>query len=109
MRRRASAMQVAAIVLGAALLVWPAIVNRYPIMFSDTGAFLHQTSGPLMIWDKPYVYGPFLHAFHLRLSLWGPLAAQGLIMSHLLWLTQRCLRGAALPRCISRSPSPSRR
>jgi hypothetical protein len=85
----------AAILAGALLLCWPAFLNGYPLVFSDTGAFLHQTLGPLVIWDKPHVYGPFLHLFHWRLTLWGPLLAQGLMLSWLLWLTQRALRGAA--------------
>ncbi|MBR0683914.1 hypothetical protein GXW74_25805 [Roseomonas eburnea] len=50
-----------------------------------------------MLWDKPWIYGPFLHTFHWRVTLWGPLVAQALIVSHLLWLTQRVLRGAAPP------------
>lgn len=85
----------AAILLGGILLVWPAFLNGYPLVFSDTGGFLHQTLGPLMLWDKPWVYGPFLHLFHWRLTLWLPLAAQALIVSHLLWLAQRALRGEA--------------
>lgn len=85
----------AAILAGALLLVWPAFLNGYPLVFSDTGAFLHQTLGPLVIWDKPHVYGPLLHLFHWRLTLWGPLLAQGLMLSWLLWLAQRALRGAA--------------
>ncbi len=90
-----------AILCGAALLLWPAFLNGYPLVFSDTGAFLHQTApppgGPLVIWDKPHVYGPLLHLFHWRLTLWLPLAAQGLLVSWLLWLTQRALRGSATP------------
>ena len=86
-----------AVPCGAALLIWPAFFNGYPLLFSDSGGFLHQTLGPLMLWDKPYVYGPFLHAFHWRISLWGPVIAQGLILSHLLWLTQRVVRGHATP------------
>jgi hypothetical protein len=50
-----------------------------------------------MLWDKPYIYGPFLHAFHWRISLWGPVIAQGLMLSHLLWLTQRVMRGTVTP------------
>ena len=87
----------AAILAGAALLLWPALMNGYPLVFSDTGGFLHQTLGPLMLWDKPWVYGPVLHLFHWRVSLWLPLVAQGLVVSHLLWLTQRALRGVAAP------------
>jgi hypothetical protein len=87
----------AAVILGAALLIWPALFNGYPLLFSDSGGFLHQTLGPLMLWDKPYIYGPFLHAFHWRISLWGPVIAQGLMLSQLLWLTQRVMRGDAQP------------
>ena len=86
-----------AVLAGALLLIWPAFFNGYPLLFSDSGGFLHQTLGPLMLWDKPYVYGPFLHVFHWRISLWGPVVAQGLILSHLLWLTQRVMRGDAAP------------
>ena len=50
-----------------------------------------------MLWDKPYIYGPFLHAFHWHISLWGPVIAQGLILSHLLWVTLRVMRGDAKP------------
>jgi len=98
---RAPLRLVGALLAGALLLVWPAFLNGYPVVFSDTGAFLHQTapppSGPLVIWDKPHVYGPLLHLFHWRVTLWGPLLAQGLMLSWLLWLAQRALRGIATP------------
>src|SRR5208283_2948669 len=61
------------IATGALLLCWPAIVNRYPILFSDTHAYLVQASQPVMVWDKPWVYGPFL------------------LVSHLLWLTRKAI------------------
>ncbi|WP_424813302.1 hypothetical protein [Roseococcus sp. YIM B11640] len=85
-----------AVLLGGLLLIWPAFVNRYPIIFSDTGAFLDQTVTPLMIWDKPWIYGPFAWIFHQHLTLWGVVVAQGLIVSHLLWLLARTL-GLASP------------
>jgi len=84
----------AAILAAAPLLVWPALYNGYPLLFSDTGGFLAQTLVPLMLWDKPWVYGPFLHLFHWRVSLWLPLAAQALVVSHMLWLTGRVIWGA---------------
>lgn len=82
---------------GAALLLWPAALNGYPLVFSDTGAFLAQTVLGWAVWDKPFVYGPALHAFHWRLTLWLPALAQGLLLSWLLWLTQRAVRGEAWP------------
>jgi len=89
---------VAAILAGAAMLGWPALLNGYPILFSDTGAFLAQTAIPAMIWDKPYVYGPFLALFAAGVTLWGPVLAVLLGLSHLLWLAQRAVRGVATAR-----------
>ncbi|MCB4823780.1 hypothetical protein [Roseicella aerolata] len=85
-----------AILAGAALLLWPAALNGYPLVFSDTGAFLAQTIQAWPVWDKPFIYGPALHAFHGRATLWLPMAAQGLALSWLLWLAQRVL-GKAMP------------
>ena len=75
---------------GAVLLVWPALLNGYPIVFSDTNAFLLQAGRPQMFFDKPWIYGPFLLALHGNTTLWLPLAGQGLIVSHVLWLLLRC-------------------
>jgi len=92
----------ASVILGGLILIWPAFVNGYPLVFSDTGAFLHQTLGPLVIWDKPHVYGPLIHASHIRVTLWGPSVAQGALLSWLLWLLQRALWGntSSLPHLV---------
>jgi hypothetical protein len=94
-------MPILALFLGGMLFLWPAFLNGYPLVFSDTAAFLHQVapppSGPLAIWDKPYVYGPILLALSWRISLWPAVLAQGLMLSWLLWLIQRVLCGAARP------------
>ncbi|WP_149538908.1 hypothetical protein [Siccirubricoccus phaeus] len=86
---------------GAALLLWPAALNGYPLLFSDTGAFLAQTVQGWAVWDKPFIYGPALHLFHGRVTLWGPVAAQALALSWLLRLTARVLGrpGWHLPLC----------
>jgi len=90
------------VLLGGLLLLWPAALNGYPLVFSDTGAFLAQTIEAWPIWDKPFVYGPALHAFHWRVSLWLPLLAQGLALSWLLALVARVLDAAwwHLPLCL---------
>lgn len=73
----------------AVLLAWPALLNGYPILFSDTAAFLLQGRAPWVIWDKPWVYGPLLEACHGFTTLWLPLAAQVLLLSVVLRLTAR--------------------
>lgn len=84
--------------MGAALLLWPAFLNGYPLVFSDTGAILEMSLEPTMGWDKPWVYAPFMHLFHWGWFLWGPVLAQGAIVSHLLWLLQRA-RGRHVLLC----------
>lgn len=89
--------EVAALSGGAALLLWPAFLNGYPLLFSDTGAFLAQTLREWPPFDKPHVYGPALHLLHMRVTLWGPALAQGLLLSWLLRLTLRAVRPQAGP------------
>jgi hypothetical protein len=84
-----------AVLLGGAVLVWPAGLNHYPLVFIDTVSYLLHTTAPEVPWDKTQAYGPFLHLFHWERSLWGPLVAQGLVASHLVWLAQRAVRGRA--------------
>ncbi len=88
-------MSLIAILLGALLLTWPAVLNGYPLVFIDTVSYLNHTTLPEPPWDKTLVYGPFLHLFHWQTSLWPAVFAQGLIASHLVWLAQRMARGAA--------------
>ncbi len=86
-----------AILGAAALLVWPALANGYPILFVDTVAYLlHGITGEAP-WDKTAAYGLFLALLDQGATLWAPLAAQGLILSWLLWLAQRVACGAATP------------
>ena len=89
-----------AILAGGLLLIWPAFLNGYPLLFSDSGAFLAQTVVPLMIWDKPWIYGPFAWVFHQHVSLWGTILAQGVILSHVLWLLARVLGPVAPTRHV---------
>ncbi len=77
---------------GALFLVWPALYNGYPLMFSDTGPLLEMGLEPSIGWDKPWIYGPFL-VLSGYTTLWLPLAAQALLVSWALWLTQAVLGG----------------
>jgi hypothetical protein len=74
-----------AIAAGVPLLIWPAFVNGYPLLFSDSAAFIAQLLQPVMLWDKPWVYGPVVVVTSLALTLWLPTVLQGLLLSWLLW------------------------
>ncbi len=92
-RQRARWAGAFAVSCGALLLLWPALRNGYPLVFSDTGPLLEMGLEPSIGWDKPWIYGPFL-ALSLGVTLWLPLAAQALLVSSVLWLTQKVLGGA---------------
>lgn len=83
-----------AILGGGLLLVWPAALNLYPLVFVDSFTYIRQTTMGVPPWDKSLTYGAAIHALHLAWSLWPVPVAQGLLASWLLWLTQRALREA---------------
>lgn len=89
--------RLAAILAGAALLTWPALMNGYPLAFIDTVSYLRHTTLGEHPWDKTAAYGPFIYAFHWAWTLWLPMAAQGILCSLLLWLTQRVATGIVTP------------
>lgn len=74
---------------GAGLLLWPAIYNGWPFVFTDTGAFMFAALERWPQWDKPIAYALFLHALSWRLTYWVAAFVQGLIVSHLVWLLMR--------------------
>jgi hypothetical protein len=90
--------ELGAVAAGAIFLTWPAFVNGYPLLFSDTGSFMEQLLLPFMIWDKPWIYGPVLVAVSLKLTLWSPVLAQSLATSWVVWRVEATFR----------APSPGR-
>lgn len=79
-------IQIFCIVLGGLFLLWPALYNGYPLVYSDSHVFISQPVAGFMNWDKPFVYGPLILLFHAWQTLWLVLVAQALLVSHLLWL-----------------------
>ncbi len=86
----------AAVLAGAAMLAWPALVNVYPLVFSDTAGLADMGLEPNMGWDKPWVYGPLIVLLHWGVSLWGVVVGQTLAVSAVLWRVGRAV-GAAGP------------
>ncbi|MEJ0015266.1 MAG: hypothetical protein WDN25_01635 [Acetobacteraceae bacterium] len=86
---------VVVIVVSAALLLWPALWNGYPLVFSDTGTYLSQAIERYLGWDRPVFYSLFLLPLHLTLTTWPVIAAQAVLAAHLLYLLLRTLVPAA--------------
>ena len=90
-----------AVAAGAALMLWPAILNRYPLMYPDSIGylgdgrplarilFLHAPKGYPAMRSEFYSLGIF--PFHWNLTPWPIVAWQALLTSWVLWLTLRSI------------------
>jgi hypothetical protein len=73
------------------LLLWPALWNGYPLVFSDSGTYLLQAVRHYIGWDRPVFYSLFLLPLHLTLTTWPVIVAQALLTAHTLHLLRRTL------------------
>jgi hypothetical protein len=78
-----------AVLAGAVWLMIPTLINGFPFMFPDTADYLIFTP---RLYRSPF-YGLFLFFFHLNHFIWGPIAAQALIVSHIIWVLVRIYAG----------------
>ena len=85
------AQVVASVMLSAALLLWPALWNGYPLVFSDSGTYISQAVRHYVGWDRPVFYSLFLLPLHLTLTTWPVIVAQALLTAHTLHLVRRTL------------------
>ena len=90
-RRPASAADAAVLGAAALLILWPALVNGYPLVFSDTGTYISQLMERHLGWDRPPFYSLLVLAAGLGRSLWPVIAGQGLLAAALIRVTHRLL------------------
>jgi hypothetical protein len=72
-------------------LLWPALWNGYPLLFSDSGTYISQVVERHLGWDRPPFYALAVVVTSLRLSLWPVVLAQGLLTGWILHLLRRAL------------------
>jgi len=58
------------------VLLLPALFNRFPLVYSDTGTYLAAAMKPFIPVDRPIHYSVLLYALHLRQTLWPIVVAQ---------------------------------
>jgi hypothetical protein len=85
------------IFLASALLLWPALLNGYPLVFSDTGTYLSQAIEHYLGWDRPAFYSLFMLPLHLTLTTWPVVVVQALLSAHTLHLLRRALYPLSSP------------
>ncbi len=80
---------------GAIILCVAALANGEPILFPDTLSYLLDGEQLIRLsWpgnERPVFYGLAIWFLHWERTIWPVLFAQGLVMTHLLWLTLRTL------------------
>jgi hypothetical protein len=82
---------VLAILLAAAMLLWPAVWNGYPIVFADSGTYLSQAVHHYIGWDRPVFYSLFLLPLHLTVTTWPIVVVQALLTASVLHYVCRVL------------------
>jgi hypothetical protein len=80
-----------AVPAAAALLLWPALWNGFPIVFADTGTYLSQAVDHHAGWDRPVFYSLFMLPLHATVTVWPVVVAQALLAAWVLWLVCRVL------------------
>jgi hypothetical protein len=82
-------MRIAGAVAAAALLLlWPALLNGYPL----AGTYLSQAINHYLGWDRPIFYSFFLLPLHMELTTWPAIAVQALLVAYMLHLLRYTLR-----------------
>ena len=93
-RRVARAAFVSGLPAGLFLL-WPALLNRYPLVFSDTGTYLSQMVERHLGWDRPVFYSLLVLPLHLTLTTWPVIVAQAGLTLYAMRLAMRLFAGDA--------------
>lgn len=90
---------IAAILLAALSLTWPAFYNRFPILYPDSmtylddgrlvarALFLHQFSAYYGM--RSFIYSLGILPFHWNVTVWPVIAFQAILVAWVLWLTVR--------------------
>src|ERR1035437_5173161 len=96
---RVCAMRGGAVLLGALLLSWPAILNGFPLIYPDSmtyladghvvarALFLHQLSEYYGV--RSFFYSLGILPFHWNISPWPIVALQSLLIAWIIWLLVR--------------------
>jgi len=100
MTRFPSAKKMGWVVAIAIVLLLPAIWNRYPLLYSDTGEYLLSALSKRPPRVRTVGYGLWIWATGGTLTLWAPIVAQGLLLAALLVRTITALEIALTPRVM---------
>ena len=97
------------VLAGALLMLWPAILNGYPLLYPDSMSylgdgrplarmlFLHAPKGYVAMRSEFYSLGIF--PFHWNVTAWPIIVLQALLTSYILWLVVRSFNPRSVDLC----------
>jgi hypothetical protein len=88
----------AMILCGTLILSWVALFNGAPLVFADTAAYATDALAHVISGLFSVFYTWLILPLHQGISLWPVVFAQAAIVTHLLYLTARCISGGAIGR-----------
>jgi hypothetical protein len=100
MTRLPSRRKIAWVLAIALALLLPAIWNRYPLLYSDSGEYLLSAMNKRPPRVRTVGYGLWMWSTGGTLTLWGPVVAQSLLLGALLVRTLVALEIALTPRVM---------
>jgi len=80
---------VIAIFVGALILSLIPLYNGYPLVYSDTGTYIHSGFSKTVPMDRPITYGLFLYYSSLKMSTWLVVIIQNFLTSFVLFRVVR--------------------
>ena len=93
-----------AVLVGALLMTWPALYNRYPLLYPDSMSYLEDgrlVARALFLrkfsadyGGRSFIYCLGILPFHLNVTPWPIVALQALLTAYVIWLVVRSI----LPR-----------
>ncbi|MGB0916384.1 MAG: hypothetical protein ACPGU4_02245 [Flavobacteriales bacterium] len=75
--------------------MWPAIVNGYPLVYSDSGTYIISGFLKNVPMDRPIAYGLFINLLGAGTSLWFVVIAQALLVIFTIYMLVRLVTKSA--------------
>lgn len=82
---RRSALKLIYFLLSSLIICAPALYNGFPLLFADTGSYIHSAFTLKPLSSRPIGYSLFLMIFSARMTLWTVMYVQCLIVNRLVW------------------------
>ncbi len=68
------------LVLAIMALIWPALYNGYPLVYSDSGTYLNSGFKDVLPIDRPVTYGYLVRHISMEHSLWFVILVQAILV-----------------------------